>query len=120
MVKETYRSASFPVAIASICDRRSEIPDRTSMPVRPNARTRARPLPCSPPFPRAARRKYGDPPLGPCLVAYVSCSTANAENAKKIPPTASELRLLVFAARWTARRGRRGLGRGRPILIDRL
>ena len=125
VVKETYRSASFPVAIASICDtpltRISRI--GTSMPVRPNAAHPSAPTTVFTALSTSSTKKVwvNFSPLGPCLVAYTSsCSTANAENAKKIPPTASA----SFASLCLPLVGPpvavvAGLDADAPILIDR-
>ena len=125
VVKETYRSASFPVAIASICDtpltRISRI--GTSMPVRPNAAHPSAPTAVFTALSTSSTRKVwvNFSPLGPCLVAYTSsCITANVENAKKIPPTASA----SFASLCLPLDGPpvavvAGLDADAPILIDR-
>ena len=125
VAKETYRSASFPVAIASICDtpltRISRI--GTSMPVRPNAAHPSAPTTVFTALSTSNTRKVwvNFSPLGPCLVAYTSsCITANVENAKKIPPTASA----SFASLCLPLDGPpvavvAGLDADAPILIDR-
>ena len=119
VAKETYRSASFPVAIASICDtpltRISRI--GTSMPVRPNAATRARHRRVHRPF-HEQHEEDGELSLGGAWWR-TRLPARRTRTRRRSPPTASELRLLVFAARWTARRGRRGLDADAPILIDR-
>ena len=94
VAKETYRSASFPLAIASICDTPLIRISRTgtSMPARPNAAQPNAPTAVFTALSTSNTRKVwvNFSPLGPYLVTYTSsCSTANAEKAKKIPPTAS-------------------------------
>ena len=95
----------------------------TSMPVRPNAAHPSAPTTVFTALSTSSTKKVwvNFSPLGPCLVAYTSsCSTANAENAKKIPPTASA----SFASLCLPLVGPpvavvAGLDADAPILIDR-